>query len=239
MRIAVVSDIHGNRSAFEAVLNDLRRAAPDLVMHGGDLADSCSSPVDIVDRIRDLGWPGVVGNTDEMLFNPAAFEAFAACSPQLADLWSAIREIAAWTRQGLGEERLAWLRSLPRKRAQPPFTLVHASPNDCWRAPPPDAPAEELQKIFGGVSDSLVVHGHIHRPYIRKMAGVTIANSGSVGLPYDGDPRASYLLIDDGQPAIRRVEYDVQREIAALEGCGCPHAAWIISMLQAAAPRMP
>jgi protein phosphatase len=63
MRIAIVSDIHGNRTAFEAVLADLRQTSPDLILHGGDLADAGASPVEIVDRIRDLGWQGVVGNT--------------------------------------------------------------------------------------------------------------------------------------------------------------------------------
>ena len=70
MRIAIVSDIHGNRTAFEAVLADLQQAAPDLIFHGGDIADGGSSPTEIVDRIRDLGWPGVMGNTDEMLVRP-------------------------------------------------------------------------------------------------------------------------------------------------------------------------
>ena len=66
MRIAILSDIHGNRMAFEAVLKDLRNMAPDLVLHGGDLADSGSGPTEIVDQIRDLGWQGVLGNTDEI-----------------------------------------------------------------------------------------------------------------------------------------------------------------------------
>ena len=77
MRIAIVSDIHGNRTAFEAVLADLRHTSPDLILHGGDLADGGASPVEIVDRIRDLGWQGVVGNTDEMLFMPESLEEFA------------------------------------------------------------------------------------------------------------------------------------------------------------------
>ena len=67
MRIAILSDIHGNRTAFQAVLSDIRDVSPDIVFHGGDLADGGSSPVEIVDYLRDLGWPGVVGNTDEML----------------------------------------------------------------------------------------------------------------------------------------------------------------------------
>lgn len=68
MRVAIVSDIHGNRTAFEAVLADLRQTTPDIILHGGDLADTGSSPAYIVDCVRDLRWPGIVGNTDEMLF---------------------------------------------------------------------------------------------------------------------------------------------------------------------------
>ena len=71
MRIAILSDIHGNRTAFEAVLGDLQQTSPDLILHGGDLADAGASPVEIVDRIRDFGWPGVVGNTDELIFVPS------------------------------------------------------------------------------------------------------------------------------------------------------------------------
>ena len=95
MRIAVVSDIHANRTAFEAVLADLRQTSPDLVFHGGDLADSGSSPAEIVDRIRDLGWSGVAGNTDEMLFRPESLSEFASQSPQLQQLFAMIEEMAA------------------------------------------------------------------------------------------------------------------------------------------------
>jgi predicted phosphodiesterase len=85
MRIAIVSDIHGNRTAFEAVLADLQQTAPDLVLHGGDLAGPGTRPVDVIDQIRDLGWAGVAGNTDELLFRPESLTEFAAqSSPALA-----------------------------------------------------------------------------------------------------------------------------------------------------------
>src|ERR1700688_3574298 len=105
MRIAIVSDIHGNLTAFEAVLADLRQTSPDLILHGGDLADSGSSPVEIIDRIRDLGWQGGVGNTDEMLAMPRTLKKFSSQSKAPPSLWSAIREIGAATRAALGEER--------------------------------------------------------------------------------------------------------------------------------------
>lgn len=80
MRVAILSDIHGNLSAFEAVLADIHQVAPDLVLHGGDLADGGSGPIEIIDRIRDLGWQGVMGNGDEMLCRPESLEDFAAQS---------------------------------------------------------------------------------------------------------------------------------------------------------------
>lgn len=73
------------------MLADIRRRSPDLVLHGGDLADGGSSPIEIVDRIRDLGWPGVMGNTDEMLVYPDSLEDFASQSPAPSDLWTAVR----------------------------------------------------------------------------------------------------------------------------------------------------
>jgi len=121
MRIAIMSDIHGNRTAFEAVLADLQQTSPDLVLHGGDLADAGSSPLEIVDRIRDLGWPGVVGNTDELIFRPESLEEFANQSSAPASLWTAIREMAATIRSMLGEERGI---SKPEVRLKPPSPPV-------------------------------------------------------------------------------------------------------------------
>ena len=93
MRIAIVSDIHGNRTALQAVLADLRQTSPDLILHGGDLAQGGASAAEIVDQIRDLGWQGVVGNTDEMLFAPESLTQFAQPRTHLAQpLWTAIAE---------------------------------------------------------------------------------------------------------------------------------------------------
>ena len=241
MRVAVISDIHGNLTAFEAVLADIRQCSPDLVLHGGDLADGGSSPIEIVDRIRGLGWQGVMGNTDEMLVQPGSLEDFASQSSAPPDLWEAVRQIAVATRNVLGEERLAWLRELPRVKTQAGFALVHATPESCWRAPAAKATDAELETIYGSLGQPVVVFGHTHRPSIRSIAGHPrlLINTGSVGLSYDGDPRASYLLFDEGTPSIRRVEYNIERELKALASCGLPGAGWTGKMLRTSSPQMP
>jgi putative phosphoesterase len=239
VRIAVVSDIHGNRTAFEAVLADLQQISPDVVFHGGDLADAGSGPVEVVDHIRDLGWKGVGGNTDEMLATPETFEKFASRSPKLEHLWKVVREMATATRELLGEERLAWLRGLPFVQIHDPIAIVHASPESCWSSPATGVSNQELHTLYAPLGQPAVIYGHIHQPYVRTMAGLTVANSGSVGLPYDGDRRACYLLIDGLNVEIRRVEYDLAKELKARRDSGIPHAGWIAKTLESGSPQMP
>jgi predicted phosphodiesterase len=239
MRIAIVSDIHGNLTAFEAVLADLRQTSPDLILHGGDLPHGGSSPAEIVDRIRDLGWPGVLGNTDEMLFRPESLQEFASKSPNLRPLWDAIEEMATATCEALGEARIDWLRDLPRVQIHGPMALVHASPDSTWRSPGHTASDTELESVYVPLGQPIAIYGHTHHSYIRSVSGMTVANTGSVSLSYDGDRRAAYLLLDDSRPEIRRVEYDVDREIKAVFACGFPHADWVAKMLANASPEMP
>jgi len=213
VRIAVVSDIHGNRAALEAVIADLETQSPDLILHGGDLADGGSSPAWVVDCIRDLNWPGVYGNADEMLWRPQSLEEFLPNSPLLP----VIQEGADHTREALGAERLRWLANLPLIHRQAELTLFHASLDNPWRTVIPPV-------------ESLTIFAHTHVP---SMSGFLV-NTGSISLSYDGDPRSSYLLIDGDICSIRRVAYNIEAECRAMEQNKIPNQPWITAMLQSA-----
>lgn len=231
MRVAVVSDIHGNLTALEAVIADIARRAVDRVVHGGDLALVGCQPVEVVDRVRELGWPGIVGNTDELLWRPEEHKVQEGNAPQLRELLRLLfDDYAPVTRDLLGDERIAWLRQLPDEHREDKVVLVHASPGDLWRAPLPDAEDSKLTATYGSCDAETVIYGHIHRPYIRQLEQFTVTNSGSVGSPFDGDPRASYLLLDSDQAQIVRVEYDIEREVNLLLRSDYPDAPRIAEM---------
>lgn len=214
MRTAIVSDIHGNFAPFEAVLEDLAAVAPERVVFGGDLIFGGPRAVECLDRVRELSWPGVMGNTDQILVDPQT------TPPALRELLRARQDRH---REQLGPDRLRWLGTLaPQWRDGARLAVVHAVPGDLWPVVFEDDEASQAQSTFGPLGAALAVYGHIHRPYVRPLEGFVLANSGSVGSPFDGDRRASYLLVDDGIPTVRRVEYDRERELADLAAVGMP-----------------
>jgi len=232
MRIAVLSDVHGNRRAFDAVLKDLDRVSPDLVIHGGDLAANGAHPAEVIDQIRCKGWRGVRGNTDEMLWAPECLPQLAGRYPKLASILHAFEEMIPATRAAIGEQRLRWLETLPHRHSVEGIAVIHASPDNLWRAPSDKASDEELKIAYASLECPIVIYGHIHRPYIRHLDSITVANTGSVSLSYDGDPRASYVVVDGRKITIRRVDYDRESEANELLNSGLPHAKWLSHILR-------
>ena len=136
--------------------------------------------------------------------------------------------------RAIGDDRLAWLRSLPIQWTNETLAVVHAGADDPWVSPMLNAPDDELEQTYGRLARPCVVYGHIHQPYVRRLHGFTVANAGSVSLSYDGDPRASYALIDEGQVVIRRVPYDVEEEARRLVDTGYPDGEWLAQILRSA-----
>jgi predicted phosphodiesterase len=233
MRIAILADIHGNLTALDAVLSDLRQQKPDVIYHGGDLAFGGCNPSEVIDCIVQEGWKGVLGNTDEMLWDASARPALEASAPQLKPLFKVLFDLSGpATKKMIGPSRLTWLRALPTElRFHDPghqnLALMHASPGNLWRSPIETAEDAELEKTYKQLNAAIVVYCHIHKPFIRKIGNMTVCNTGSVGSPYDNDPRASYLMIDNGKPATRRVAYDVEKETGRLLASDYPYREWI------------
>jgi putative phosphoesterase len=224
MRIAVVSDIHANLTALDAVIADVRKTGADLVVQGGDLVAGGPRPAEVIDRIRDLNWPGVYGNTDEMLWMPQRVSE-ALHNPQLHRIRDMLlMHTIPQTRNAIGDERLAWLRALPRQWSEEGLSVVHAVPDDVWPSVLPTAPDAELERVYGVLGSKHVVYGHIHYPFVRRLSGFTVTNSGALSLSFDGDRRASYALIDGEQLEIKRVDYDVEEEIRLLLRADDPFA---------------
>jgi putative phosphoesterase len=232
MRIAIVSDVHGNLPALEAVLADLDAVRPGVVVHGGDLALGGPHPVEVVDRIRELGWPGVLGNTDAVLVDEGTIPGQAG---------GFVAQAAARSRELLGPERVAWLTRQPVEWRDDDVALVHAVPGDCWAVVPHDASDARLRETYGPLGVPVAVYGHIHHAYVRRLDGLTVVNSGSLSLSLDGDVRATYVVIEDGHIEHRRVAYDVERVAADLLTMGYPNAAgyarWLRTGIWTTPPR--
>jgi predicted phosphodiesterase len=233
MRTAVIADIHGNLTALKAVARDLEQTAPDVIYHAGDLAASGPRQAEVVDFVRARGWLGVYGNTDEMLWAPEKLDEILAKNPARGELRKILfEEVAPFAAADLGSERIAWLRGLPIELRVGETLILHASPSDTWRAPLANDPDEKFMESYASARAKLVVYGHIHHPHIRRLPDFTVANTGSLSLAYDGDPRAKYLLITNGEPSHRFVEYDVEAEAQLLRERKHPRPEWLTAMLR-------
>lgn len=210
MRIAILSDIHGNLMALDAVMTDMEKQSPDAVWCGGDLGWGGPWASECIARVRDAGWQTVRGNTDVWLTG----------DPQTIEGESERAEMKGMAAvHDISEDDATWLSKLPLGYSPAgSILLLHGSPQSPFEAPFPDSPSSEFA-IYEDQA-SVVVYGHVHHAFIRRLAGGTIvANTGSVGMPAD-DETASYLIIDrDGVDITmrhRRVGFDRRAVIAQL-----------------------
>lgn len=208
MRIAVVSDIHGNLLALDAVMTDLESQEPDQVWCGGDIAWGGPWASECIARVREAGWACVKGNTDIWISgDPQTIES--------VEARALFNELAAI--HNVSPEDARWLAQLPIGYTPAgSILLVHGTPDSPFIAPLPDAPDSEFA-VYADQAQ-VVVYGHVHHAFVRRLTGGTIvANPGSVGMPMDSQT-ASYLLIDrDGTDLTmrhRRVEWDRRAVIA-------------------------
>ena len=228
-RLAALSDVHGNATAMEAVLKDIAREKPDAVLVAGDLVLNGPEPGLVVDVLRALADDGalvVQGNTDIAV---ADFD-YSAAFPWMTDgIPDAIVDAAEWAHDTLGAQRIDWLRRLPAERRwrADDDTLVlvcHGSPGSQTAGFDQGLDPNITVERVGRTDARVIVCGHTHMPEVRDLGWKMIVNDGSAGYVFDGEPSASWALIDidDGQVTaqIRRTEFDALSVANAISARG-------------------
>ena len=228
MRFAIVSDIHGNLAALEAVARDLESADIDNVYAAGDLALFGPHPRECVEMLRQNAWVSVRGNTDRMIADLEELVAAGSLDPE-----TGVGKIVAWTRDQLGRELVEYLGALPpsitvqSRAGARRLSIFHGTPRSDEEGLIEDDGDERLLQLTKDAGASAVIGGHTHLSFVRTIDGVLIANAGSVGRSYEGRPgRATYLVLDDQFGAweveVRHVEYDYRRNYRAIDEVDAP-----------------
>lgn len=231
MRIAVLSDVHGNLLALDACLADLAsQGGADAIAVAGDLCLDGPKPKKVLQRLEEVGAQCVRGNTDRYLSDETPDGAFA--PGEAAQL--------TWTRRELGERWLSWLRELPFAlrvgEDENQLLIVHANPHNDEDQLWPDADESLLERFVGDERATAIAFGHLHLPYARVWRGRLLVNVASAGLPKDGDPRACYAILTERhggwQVKHRRVAFDVKKVATQLASCGIPESEELIATLR-------
>ena len=217
VKIGLISDIHSNLAALEAVLNDMPKV--DRVICAGDLVGYGAEPNEVVELVRSKGIQVVMGNHD-----------YAVMTKDVSDLKSVAAEAALWTSRKLSPENIHYLSTLPTqlrlKVGKSRLYVVHGSPRDnLGEYIFPDISNQELSQLIGELEEDIIILGHTHRPMKRMILGKLVVNPGGVGQPRDRNPKAGYavLAIDgDVDAEIKRVEYDIESTAKKIMAAGLP-----------------
>jgi putative phosphoesterase len=246
MRVAVFSDMHGNDLAFEAIEMDIEKQNVDQAVCLGDAIQGGSQPAQVVQRLRRLGCPVVMGNADAWLLSGQETADEGIPPERLRKMG----EIRLWSLSQLTEDDRDFI-----SRFKPTITIplennrsllcFHGSPVSFNDAIPPAAPEEDFQKHLGPYSGQILTGGHTHAQQIRRIGEYFFFNPGSVGFAYShnqpddqflADPWAEYAILTDenGQVSLefRRVPFEVSQLIRIYRESGRPYAEEAIAQYQ-------
>ena len=222
-RIAVIADIHGNLPALRAALADIEQAAPDQVIVAGDVINRGPQSKECLDLVREMGWPVIYGNHEDYVLK---FADASAPEEWNGDWWLPTRSVA---QVELTADDLAYLKALPLYHVVdvpglPAIRIVHGSLRALneglgfWMSD------ERLIAAVGASPQPIVIGAHTHRPFNRRVARWWALNPGAVGVPFNGNPAAQYLILTaqngDWQADFRAVPYDRSPVYAAWERTG-------------------
>lgn len=227
MKIAFIADIHGNSVALERVLEDIKKRRADKIVVLGDICFRGPDPKGSLEKIRELETDVIKGNADEWIVRGIKK---GEVPDQAYEMMTREREFGV---AKLSEEDIQYLKNLPEevKIAVGPYTIhgFHATPNSLFKNVMPDIADETIEKVLMvDKTADIYVYAHIHKPFVRFLNGKIIMNTGSVGLPFDGVPLASYGIIEVAgkhvKAEILRVEYDVEAVVKLYETLNYPNS---------------
>lgn len=225
--IAIISDIHSNFEALKQVLKDINQQKVEKVFCTGDLVGYGPYPNEVIDLIRQLQIPTVMGNYDDGVGN---MRFICGCDYKNEEEQALGERSIAWTKEHTTEENKEFLRNLP---LQIRFTvgmtkvlLVHGSPNRLNEYIYEDTPKDSMVELIGKGDTDILVCGHTHKPFFKKINDRYIINAGSVGKPKHGDAMAAYVIIKFGEQIeidVRKVSYDIEATARAIEKSDLPN----------------
>lgn len=214
MKLAIFSDVHGNLTALETVLADIKKQAPDALAFAGDLCFFGARPAACIERIKGEVSILAYGNTDEALYDPPQIPEDISADSRAA--WEQFIRTLDWTREKLSQEQLTWLSRMPFSHRLSPtadakddLLIVHANPKDVT-TPIPVSEAEQeaelgrvlipydegaIRPLFEGVTAGVIAYGHVHYPGIQTISDITLANISSVSMPLKKDGKARYAIL--------------------------------------------
>jgi diadenosine tetraphosphatase ApaH/serine/threonine PP2A family protein phosphatase len=198
LRVAALYDVHAMPVPLAAVLDEVAAEGVDRVVFGGDLIYG-PCPREAVELARAVESASFVrGNADR--------------SPH------------EWEREHVAAETLEWLAALPATVSCDGVLYCHAAPGDDKLLVSADTPAEAIEDAYANVSEPVIVIGHTHHQFDRRVAGRRLVNAGSIGMPYEDEVAAFWALLVDGEPSFRRTAFDVDRAVAEVRASGWPRA---------------
>lgn len=225
MRVALIGDVHANLPALEAVLHHAHQNNVEAIWNVGDFVGYGAFPDDVVRRLMAEKAVSIQGNYDcKVLKVKKKKDKWE--KKKVPEKWIAFK----WAYDHLSKKSRKYLRDLPEERyfkvEQTRVLLVHGSPASQDEHLTPDTPIERLRELARSTQAEIVVCGHSHQPFTRIVEETWFINTGSVGRPDDGDPRAAYAILDLKPGVVNvthyRIAYDVARAVAAIRTEGLP-----------------
>lgn len=234
MKLAFISDIHGNATALDAVLEDVKKREIDKIFVLGDLCFRGLEPKRSLDLIKSLNTDVIKGNAEEWIVRGVR-------EGEVADeMLEVMNKERDWTYSNLDRDSLEYLHSLPGELNLDydgvKIHAFHATPTSLFEAVQPTAGNEDLKNKLMQKDADIYIYAHIHQAFIRYLDGKCLINTGSVGMPFDGVKQASYAVLDiqenSVQPSIVKVDYGTDNVIRQFEESDYPNKEFMINVLQ-------